>query len=164
MNLDPKTFKSDHITLRNESNLEGKALIRNLLVNSSYKDSSNEVIKINIGGTRFQTYKSTLNLICDSRLALLSESNSDYDPILKEYFFDRDPISFLAVLNYFRTGKLHAPREICSNLFHEELCYWGIEEKDLQPCCWTSYNSNREYNEILKLEQKDNDTGKKYHS
>jgi len=56
----------------------------------------------------------------------MSEQNSDYDPIQNEYFFDRDPDSFQAILNYFRTGKLHAPSELCGNLFYEELEFRGM--------------------------------------
>ena len=78
-------------------------------------EANNERIVINIGGVRFETYKNTLKFIEDSRLAYMSEQNSDYDPIQNEYFFDRDPDSFQAILNYFRTGKLHAPGEICGN-------------------------------------------------
>ena len=47
-------------------------------------------ITLNIGGIRYQTYSSTLKLISESRLANLNESNSDYDPINKEYFFQID--------------------------------------------------------------------------
>ncbi len=61
-------------------------------------------ITLNIGGIRYQTYSSTLKLISESRLANLNESNSDYDPVNNEYFFDRHPGAFMAILNFFRTG------------------------------------------------------------
>jgi hypothetical protein len=112
-------------------------------------NETNKRITINIGGIRFETYKNTLNLIEESRLANLSETNSDYDSINNEYFFDRDPDSFQAILNYFRTGKLHAPGHICGNLFYEELEFWGINEQSIQPCCWTKYSVMRDCDEIL---------------
>ena len=129
-------------------------------------------IRLNIGGQIFETYKSTLRLIIESRLANLTETNSDYDEIkkvsfltifhrsfditsycfffnLKEYFFDRDPNSFIAILNYFRTGHLHTPHNVCGNLFYGELEFWGIDEREIQPCCWTGYSKQRDCNEIL---------------
>jgi potassium voltage-gated channel Shaw-related subfamily C protein 1 len=105
---------------------------------------------LNIGGQRFETYRSTLGLIEESRLANLSVTNSNYDPLKKEYFFDRDPNSFMAVLNYYRTGKLHAPVNVCANLFYDELNFWGIYEREIQPCCWTSYSSHRDCDNILR--------------
>jgi hypothetical protein len=107
-------------------------------------------IVINCGGVRFECYKKLLDLIPESRLADLTGENSDYDPVKNEYFFDRDPNAFHAILNYYRTGKLHAPLDVCGNLFFEELVFWGISETRMQPCCWTIYNSKRECEEILK--------------
>jgi hypothetical protein len=109
-----------------------------------------ERVIINVSGTRFETYKITLELVSESRLAHLSPTNSDYDPIKREYFFDRDPHSFSAILNYFRTGKLHAPNDVCGNLFHEELNFWGIGERSIQPCCWSLYSSKRDCEEMLQ--------------
>ena len=120
-------------------------------INSSYqRPKNNRRIVINVGGIRYETYRTTLKLISESRLANISPTNSDYDPIKDEYFFDRDPNSFLAILNFYRTGRLHAPSSVCGNLFYEELTFWGISEHSIQPCCWTGYNTNRECDEILK--------------
>lgn len=118
-------------------------------------------VTINVGGVRFETYKETLKLISESRLANLSPTNSDYDSIRKEYFFDRDPNSFLAIINYYRTGKLHAPLDVCGNLFHEELTFWGIGERSIQPCCWTTFSHKRDCDEILKKVMEEAD-GKRY--
>jgi hypothetical protein len=107
-------------------------------------------VMLNIGGIRFETYSSTLKLIPESRLANLTETNSDYDPIKNEYFFDRDPGSFLAILNFYRTGSLHAPMDLCGNLFYQELNFWGIPETSIQPCCWTHYSQKRDADEVLK--------------
>ena len=42
-----------------------------------------------------------------------------------EFFFDRHPGVFAYVLNYYRTGKLHCPADVCGPLFEEELSFWG---------------------------------------
>jgi hypothetical protein len=112
--------------------------------------STNTRVILNVSGIRFETYMSTLNLIPESRLANLSATNSDYDQNKNEYFFDRHPGAFIAILNYYRTGKLHSPRDLCGNQFYEELDYWGITQYAIEPCCWTTYSQQRDVDEKLK--------------
>ena len=132
---------------------------------SNYVDlNMKKRVTINVGGIRYETYKNTLKLIPESRLANLSETNSDYDPIKREYFFDRHPGAFIAILNFFRTGKLHAPPDVCVNLFSEELNFWGISELSIEPCCWTSFSSQRDADNTLARildKQEDHDIGLK---
>ena len=71
-------------------------------------DSTNRVV-LNVGGTRFETYKNILKKIPATRLSRLTEALVNYDPICNEYFFDRHPGVFSQILNYYRTGKLHYP-------------------------------------------------------
>lgn len=130
--------------------LTGSILRLNNIGSVFVNGQENKRIVINIGGTRFETYASTLKLIPESRLANLSETNSDYDPEKKEYFFDRHPGAFVAILNFYRTGKLHAPADICGNSFYEELNFWGIVEHSIEPCCWSNYSQQRDADEALK--------------
>jgi len=112
----------------------------------------NKII-INVGGTRFETYKSTLRNIPDTRLAWITESkadNPDYDPLTGEYFFDRHPGMFLMVLNYYRTGKLHAPTDVCGPAYEDELAFWGIDEKQIESCCWGGYSQHRDAQQTLE--------------
>ena len=109
-------------------------------------------VVINVGGIRYETYKSTLKNIPDTRLSWLTETtaqNSDYDQVLGEYFFDRHPGVFNMILNYYRTGRLHAPVDVCGPMFEEELAFWGIDEKQIEPCCWMSYMTHRDAQETL---------------
>jgi potassium voltage-gated channel Shaw-related subfamily C member 1 len=64
----------------------------------------NRVI-LNIGGTRFETYKTILKKIPATRLSRLTEALVNYDSVTNEYFFDRHPGVFSQILNYYRTGK-----------------------------------------------------------
>ncbi|XP_061102013.1 potassium voltage-gated channel subfamily C member 1a isoform X2 [Conger conger] len=113
----------------------------------------NDRIVINVGGIRHQTYRSTLRTLPGTRLAWLAEpdahSHFDYDPKIDEFFFDRHPGVFAHILNYYRTGKLHCPADVCGPLYEEELAFWGIDETDVEPCCWMTYRQHREAEEAL---------------
>lgn len=93
---------------------------------------------------RYETYKATLKKIPATRLSRLTEALANYDPILNEYFFDRHPIVFAQILNYYRTGKLHYPTDVCGPLFEEELDFWGLDSNQVEPCCWSTYSTHRD--------------------
>ena len=109
-------------------------------------------VKINVGGQIHETYKTTLTNIPDTRLSWITETTAqvDYDPESEEYFFDRHPAVFAAVLNYYRTGKLHAPLDVCGPLYEEELGFWGIDDQQVESCCWLTYRQHRDAQETLK--------------
>ncbi|XP_028809983.1 voltage-gated potassium channel KCNC2 isoform X1 [Denticeps clupeoides] len=138
------------------------------------KFDDNERIVLNVGGTRHETYRNTLKTLPGTRLALLA-SDSDLDSVLEqlqqvpgfieynarnnEYFFDRHPGVFAYVLNYYRTGKLHCPADVCGPLFEEELSFWGIDETDVEPCCWMTYRQHRDAEEALDVFEMNVDAG-----
>ncbi|GBP73487.1 Potassium voltage-gated channel protein Shaw [Eumeta japonica] len=105
-------------------------------------DAENRVV-LNVGGIRHETYKATLKKIPATRLSRLTEALANYDPVLNEYFFDRHPGVFAQVLNYYRTGKLHYPTDVCGPLFEEELEFWGLDANQVEPCCWMTYTQGR---------------------
>ncbi|KAM9752834.1 voltage-gated potassium channel KCNC4 [Menidia menidia] len=122
-------------------------------------EDSDKII-INVGGIRHETYKSTLRTLPGTRLAWLAEPepesqvspDSDAEPASgAEFFFDRHPGIFAYVLNYYRTGKLHCPADVCGPLFEEELAFWGIDETDVEPCCWMNYRQHRDAEEALEI-------------
>ncbi|KAG7472515.1 hypothetical protein MATL_G00109710 [Megalops atlanticus] len=122
------------------------------------RGEDSDKIVINVGGTRHETYKSTLRTLPGTRLAWLadpdSQVNSDVDTgqtSTNEFFFDRHPGIFAYVLNYYRTGKLHCPADVCGPLFEEELAFWGIDETDVEPCCWMTYRQHRDAEEALDI-------------
>jgi hypothetical protein len=105
---------------------------------------------LNVGGVRFETYLATFESFSGSFLATLNKKCCEYDATVDEYFFDRDPVSFQAIINFFRTGKLHVPSGVCANQFHNELCFWGLDDFMIQPCCYTAYCFNRECDHKLR--------------
>ncbi|THD24993.1 Potassium voltage-gated channel protein Shaw [Fasciola hepatica] len=113
-------------------------------------DAENRVI-LNVGGIRHETYKATLKKIPATRLSRLTEALANYDPVLNEYFFDRHPGVFAQILNYYRTGKLHYPVDVCGPLFEEELEFWGLDGNQVEPCCWMTYTAHRDTQATLQI-------------
>ncbi|CAF0896082.1 unnamed protein product [Adineta steineri] len=111
-------------------------------------DADNRVI-LNVGGIRHETYKATLKKIPATRLSRLTEALSNYDAVLNEYYFDRHPGVFAQILNYYRTGKLHYPTDVCGPLFETELEYWGLDANQVEPCCWMTYTTHRDTQDVL---------------
>lgn len=115
---------------------------------------SNEIVMFNVGGTKFETYRSTLCSQPNSPLADDTFMKRHYNEDRKEYFFDRDPDVFKAILNYLRTGELHLPSFICGPAAREELLFWGVSDDIIQRCCWSHYNSwNSTLEALMQLEK-----------
>ena len=109
---------------------------------------------INVGGTRHESYISTIQNFPDTRLSWIAETAkniTDFDPDTNEFFFDRHPGCFVNILNYCRTGKLHCPNDVCGPLFEEELAFWGLDELNMEPCCWGNYTQHRNADKHLKV-------------
>ncbi|XP_025155595.1 potassium voltage-gated channel protein Shaw isoform X2 [Harpegnathos saltator] len=114
-------------------------------------DKWNDRVTLNVGGVRHETYKATLRKIPATRLSRLTEALVNYDPILNEYFYDRHPGVFAQVLNYYRTGKLHYPADVCGPLFEQELEFWGLDSNQVEPCCWSTYSVHRDTQATLAI-------------
>lgn len=115
---------------------------------------------LNVGGQKHETFVSTLASIPDTRLAWIAErALKDPRPLgqKREFFFDRNPAVFTHILNFYRTGKLHCPRDVCGPLFEEELNFWGLDEKQIETCCWAKYDEHRDAEEKLQGFSRDED-------
>ncbi|CAM2719027.1 unnamed protein product [Rotaria socialis] len=126
-----------------------RATKRVKFVDSSTNYNDAHVI-LNVGGVRFETQRTTLKKLPATRLSKLTPQLSFYDPVLNEYYFDRHPGVFSQILNYYRTGKLHYPTNVCGPLFEDELSYWGIQREEVEPCCWMTYTKHRSTQETLQ--------------
>jgi hypothetical protein len=95
-------------------------------------------IKINVSGQRFETCRQTLGRFPDTLLGS-DERDYFYDDAADEYFFDRDPALFRRVLAYYRSGRIHYPRNECVAAFEDELAFFGIRATDaVADCCLVS--------------------------
>jgi len=76
----------------------------------------NDIIALDVGGTRFDTTRQTLLQDPNSMLAKMFDPNSPLTPGLVKngaYFLDRDPEYFRFILNYLRNGVLLADTRSC---------------------------------------------------
>lgn len=125
------------------------------IVGTSNINPGTKKLRINVGGQVHEPCASTLKNIPDSPLALMLKDNCkeqlDYDKETNELFFDRHPEVFSQVLDYFQTGKLHHPRNLCGPMFEEELKFWGIEEQQMETCCWHTYTHHRVTQDHLQV-------------
>ncbi|KAK6488086.1 potassium voltage-gated channel subfamily D member 2-like [Huso huso] len=102
-------------------------------------------IIINVSGTKFQTWRSTLERYPDTLLGS-TEKDFFFNEEINEYFFDRDPDIFRHILNFYRTGKLHYPRHECISAYDEELSFFGIIPEIIGDCCYEEYKDRRREN------------------
>nr|KAG5695967.1 hypothetical protein BaRGS_023346 [Batillaria attramentaria] len=65
-----------------------------------------ERILLNVGGVRHETHVSTLRAIPNSRLSRLAEMHVQSGGGPQEYFFDRHPSVFNAIIDFYRTAPL----------------------------------------------------------
>lgn len=127
----------------------------------------NKRVTLNVGGERHEVMWKTLGRVPYSRLGRLRKAYSheeildlvdDYSLVENEFYFDRQPESFSAVVNLYRTGKLHLCEDVCVTDFAAELEYWGIDYIFMEECCVAKFCQRRE--DIFKEIQKNIDAMK----
>ncbi|XP_046583525.1 potassium voltage-gated channel protein Shaw-like [Haliotis rubra] len=106
-------------------------------------------ILLNVGGVRHETHVSTLRNIPNTRLCRLAEAHILSGNGRQEYFFDRHPAVFNSVIDFYRTGELHVPLEVCGAVVKRELDFWQVNEYEIRACCWRHYRSYIENQRIL---------------
>lgn len=99
-------------------------------------------LKINVSGRKYEVWRNTLEKYPDTLLGS-NERDFFYDEDIGEYFFDRDPDVFKCILNYYRTGKLHLPKNECVSSFDEELAFFGIMPDTIGDCCFEEYREKK---------------------
>ncbi|XP_035012853.1 potassium voltage-gated channel subfamily D member 2 isoform X2 [Hippoglossus stenolepis] len=109
------------------------------------KKAKDGLIILNVSGTKFQTWRNTLERYPDTLLGS-TERDFFFHEETNEYFFDRDPDIFRHILNFYRTGKLHYPRQECISAYDEELAFFGIIPEIIGDCCYEEYKDRRREN------------------
>ncbi|GMS80280.1 hypothetical protein PENTCL1PPCAC_2455, partial [Pristionchus entomophagus] len=62
----------------------------------------------------------------------------DFIPRTGEYYFERNTHFTDHIMDFFSTGTLHRPSNMCLDRFKEELEFWKIPMDQLAPCCTIS--------------------------
>ncbi|XP_035520244.1 potassium voltage-gated channel subfamily D member 2-like isoform X2 [Morone saxatilis] len=109
------------------------------------KKGQDGLIILNVSGTKFQTWRTTLERYPDTLLGS-TERDFFFHEETNEFFFDRDPDIFRHILNFYRTGKLHYPRQECISAYDEELAFFGIIPEIIGDCCYEEYKDRRREN------------------
>jgi len=105
---------------------------------SGSEAAAEERVRLNVSGRRFETFARTFARFPDTLLGS-DEISYFYDEPTGEYFFDRNPEVFRRVLTYYRSGRLHFPRDECVAEFNDELAFFGIRPTEAMPeCCAVS--------------------------
>lgn len=103
---------------------------------------SDQRLKINVSGREYEVWRNTLEKYPDTLLGS-NEKDFFFDEDIGTYFFDRDPDVFKYILNYYRTGKLHLPKNECVSSFDEELAFFGIMPDTIGDCCFEEYREKK---------------------
>ena len=93
-------------------------------------------ITVNVGGTKYELPKKNLEKFPDTLLGS-ERKKFFYDEKRMEYFFDRDPVIFKNIAEFYRDGKFHlpAPTSGCMEAILDELDFFGIPQHLVSDCC-----------------------------
>lgn len=119
---------------------------------------SDERLRINVSGRIFEVWRNTLEKYPDTLLGS-NEKEFFLDTESGEYFFDRDPDVFKNILNFYRTGKLHYPKNECVSSYDEELAFFGIMPDVIGDCCYEEYRDRKRETQERLLDDKESENG-----
>lgn len=119
---------------------------------------ADEKLIINISGHKFECWRSTLEKYPQTLLGSV-EKEFFYDEEANEYFLDRDPELFRHILNFYRTGRLHYPRNECITAYDEELSFFGIIPDLMADCCYEEYRDRKRESSERLLDEKNAEGG-----
>ncbi|XP_010901532.1 potassium voltage-gated channel subfamily D member 2 isoform X2 [Esox lucius] len=120
------------------------------------KSQDQGLLVLNVSGQKFQTWSNTLERYPDTLLGS-TERDFFFHEETNEYFFDRDPDIFRHILNFYRTGKLHYPRQECIAAYDEELSFFGIIPEIIGDCCYEEYKDRRRENQERLQDDEDDE-------
>ncbi|XP_065663519.1 potassium voltage-gated channel subfamily A member 10 [Hydra vulgaris] len=91
------------------------------------------VIVINISGKKYETYLTTIERFPNTLLGNPEKRKHYYNPITREYFFDRHRKAFNGILNYYQSsGLLEKPEAVSEKIFTQEVMFFELGEMALQ--------------------------------
>ena len=88
---------------------------------------ADQILLINVCGSRYQTRLSTLKRYPQTLLGSEAKRKSFWNPVTQEYFFDRHRACFEAILYYYQSnGRLRRPDYVPLDTFFEEVAFFQL--------------------------------------
>jgi hypothetical protein len=87
--------------------------------------NGNSIVHLNVGGTKFEVARSTIDKYPETMLANLVSQKWQNNPE-EEVFIDRDGDAFRFVLSYMRDAEVSLPATVSKNANLRELEYYGF--------------------------------------
>uniref|UniRef100_A0AC35FNJ4 Uncharacterized protein n=1 Tax=Panagrolaimus sp. PS1159 TaxID=55785 RepID=A0AC35FNJ4_9BILA len=112
---------------------------------------SEELFNVNVGGVRFVYRIDTLILRNQGLLSFLANLSHEkrlphvdaYFQETNEYYFERQPLLFYSIFQFYLLGRIHHPPETCPQDIIEEFKYWEIDPTPYL-CPWCCMDSDDE--------------------
>lgn len=98
---------------------------------------------LTISGQQFVTTFSTLLKYPETKLGKLAS----LQPTVIKHYFEADIDIFKEIIKFYRTDKLHCPKNVCFSDFCEHLEFWEIDVTRISDCC------SRHLKEELQLDR-----------
>lgn len=94
-------------------------------------ENMTDFMTLDIGGTIFKTKRQTLLKFPSTRLGKMASGihTTEASP------FDRNQIIFPNILDFYRLGELHLPKNMCAAVIVKELDFWEIDQSYISECC-----------------------------
>jgi len=84
-------------------------------------------VRLNVGGAIFETLFKTVKT-CDKIASQVYARQKDEEQEKAiELFFDRNPVAFASVLEFYRNGILAPPPTLDKRILAKELEFWGLD-------------------------------------
>ncbi len=123
------------------------------------------MMRLNLRGIRFEVDSTTVTQQCPgSRLSRLiqnesknakeQEDDKGRNQAEKEFYFNRNPVIFHGILDFYQSRQLHVPSSVCASQILDELAFWEIDPEQLAFCCrkrvFEEFNETRSSEQLLE--------------
>lgn len=134
-------------------------ILDNSKAENGQKIERRQKVLINVRGEMFETYEHTLSRFPRTLLGSRSKRNRFYNPIRREYYFDRDKAVFNSILFYYQSnGILSKPETVSYEIFSSELKFFQLdgyyEDSDDELACELAAAARRKAAESLPCVRK----------
>lgn len=134
------------------------------------EEAEDKILRLNIGGTAYLVLNETIarsdpttflaKFVQLSHQARLKVADA-FIQSERAYYFQRSPMAFEAVFQYYATGVVHKPPELCPSAFSAELEFWRVPSSYIGACCAESVSPLERLLESNKEEKVDDTTFEK---